>query len=501
MRLFKNCANARRMREERQAESAEEREDRLDRSRSFMRENRDAQSDEQHRARNQEQQGRAVARRDAETPRQEQLRLEQQRAISAAGREVELPQQRQIRNQHQQARASARRDAETPRQEQLRLEQQRAISAAGREVETPQQCQLRNQEERSRSTIRRNVEASPAREQRQAIDRNRHAQSRERTELNMAAFNYDPKFNYEHHRNILIGQMDKVCRHCQAIKYEKETPGMCCSNGKVKLPTLNEPPPALLNFFGPDPLSRHFLQEIRKYNSCFQMTSFGATKIATMGGYMPTFKVQGQIYHKIGSLLPVPDQDTKFLQIYFMGNEDEEINQRCAAIPGARRAIVADIQRMLHQENQLVRVFKMALDQMPADDYRVVIRADKTPSNEHERRFNAPTINEVAIVMVGQEFERRNIIIERRNTTLKRIAETHRSYDALQYPLLFCRGKDGYHFHIKRVDPVTGEPTNKKVCINYYQQSTRISRNVIQLFTKNTYSNRYLPWTITRILL
>lgn len=70
------------------------------------------------------------------------------------------------------------------------------------------------------------------------------------------------------------------------------------------------------------------------------MTSFGATKIASMGAYMPTFKVQAQIYHKIGSLLPVPDENTKFLQIYFMGNEDQQIDKRCAAIPGARRAIV-----------------------------------------------------------------------------------------------------------------------------------------------------------------
>ncbi|KAE9541875.1 hypothetical protein AGLY_003866 [Aphis glycines] len=32
---------------------------------------------------------------------------------------------------------------------------------------------------------------------------------------------------------------------------------------------------------------------IRKYNGCFQMTSFGAKKIVTEG-FMPTFKVQGQ---------------------------------------------------------------------------------------------------------------------------------------------------------------------------------------------------------------
>jgi len=42
------------------------------------------------------------------------------------------------------------------------------------------------------------------------------------------------------------------------------------------------------------------------------------------GGFMPTFKIQGQIYHKAGFLLPLPDETEKFLQIYFMGNADIE---------------------------------------------------------------------------------------------------------------------------------------------------------------------------------
>lgn len=43
---------------------------------------------------------------------------------------------------------------------------------------------------------------------------------------------------------------------------------------------------------------------------------------------IPTFKVQGQIYHLAGSLLPMPNTEHKFLQINFMGNTDEQIEQR-----------------------------------------------------------------------------------------------------------------------------------------------------------------------------
>jgi hypothetical protein len=36
---------------------------------------------------------------------------------------------------------------------------------------------------------------------------------------------------------------------------------------------------------------------------------------------MATFKVKEQIYHKAGSLLPFPDGQHKFLQMYFIGDD------------------------------------------------------------------------------------------------------------------------------------------------------------------------------------
>ena len=56
------------------------------------------------------------------------------------------------------------------------------------------------------------------------------------------------------------------------------------------------------------------------------MTSFGATKIVHIEdgrNFESTFKIQGQVYHRI------PDADPKFLQIYFMGDEEQQIHTRC----------------------------------------------------------------------------------------------------------------------------------------------------------------------------
>jgi hypothetical protein len=89
--------------------------------------------------------------------------------------------------------------------------------------------------------------------------------------------------------------MTAVCNHCQAKRYIGESPGMCCSNGKVRLPPLNPPPDPLMSYMsGTSAESKHFLQNIRKYNSCFRMTSFGVTSTVEDPGFMPTFKIQGQ---------------------------------------------------------------------------------------------------------------------------------------------------------------------------------------------------------------
>jgi hypothetical protein len=48
--------------------------------------------------------------------------------------------------------------------------------------------------------------------------------------------------------------------------------------------------------------------------------------------------------------------------------------------------------------------------------------------------------------MVTEEHGKRDIILRKCDNTLTRTAETHRSYDALQYPLIFPHGDDGYCF-------------------------------------------------------
>ncbi|UYV71164.1 hypothetical protein LAZ67_8001969 [Cordylochernes scorpioides] len=74
--------------------------------------------------------------------------------------------------------------------------------------------------------------------------------------------------------------------------------------------------------------------------------------------------------------------------------------------------------------------------------------------------------------------DRRDIVLYKRGSGVQRINEFHRSYDALQYPLVFWNGQDGYHFHIPQL--IDGVPSAHKTvsCMDFYDSLLMIrSRN------------------------
>ncbi|KAL4104808.1 hypothetical protein QTP88_020084 [Uroleucon formosanum] len=289
---------------------------------------------------------------------------------------------------------------------------------------------------RTRHASQQQVYSRNLREERQNIirenDRLRHRVSTRRSlaSYNRLAFQYDPTANYSDDENLDIGRMTTICRYCNALKFKRETVGLCCASGKVKLDPLLTPPQPLKTLFdGSDPDSSHFLQHILEYNNCFRMTSFGAN-IIREGGFMPTCKGAQQL----------------------------------------KRRIIEQLQAFFHANNAVVNMFKTALERMPSDTHKFVIRADCTPTGEHVRRFNAPTVNDVAAIIVGDPTKSRDIVVQRRSNIMHRVNETHRLYDALQYPIIYWQGQDGYDITLKMVDPITGVSTNNKnlSAMNYY---------------------------------
>ena len=149
------------------------------------------------------------------------------------------------------------RNVETQETRNDRLQRNRLATREARNVETQEQCVHRLQEDRTRHAQRRRVRADM---------NNFHWEN--------AAFEHDANISYE----CPIGEMSFVCEHCGARKWRLEAPGMCCANGKIRLPIIGIPPEPLQSLLLEDNLrTKAFQKNIRKYNSAFRMTSFGTT--------------------------------------------------------------------------------------------------------------------------------------------------------------------------------------------------------------------------------
>ncbi|GJV98127.1 ATP-dependent DNA helicase PIF1 [Tanacetum coccineum] len=177
-------------------------------------------------------------------------------------------------------------------------------------------------------------------------------------------------------------------RSDKARKAVTPTFSLCCQEGKVLLPRFNDTPQPLkklLDYI--DPTTSRFKDQITVYNSMFCFTSFGARiDHSVNSGRGPyTFRINGQNYHRMGSLL------------------------LAEGVPPRLRL----------------------LSERPAT-----------------RQYNAPTVSEVKALIIndfGDGLPTRDIIVNKNNTGPQRISELHPSYMVLQYPLLFLYGEDGYH--------------------------------------------------------
>ena len=146
----------------------------------------------------------------------------------------------------------------------------------------------------------------------------RRQQVRASTHPSFRGLNYQP---HNFFNTTDVGTLSVECTHCGTLKFPQETESLCCLKGNVQLEAFPQPQSFLRHLYeGTNTAGKHFLASIRKYNSAFQMTSFGCNEI-TMAGFNPSFRVQDQVYHRIGSLVPSTGESPKFSQIYFIDNQ------------------------------------------------------------------------------------------------------------------------------------------------------------------------------------
>jgi hypothetical protein len=175
-----------------------------------------------------------------------------------------------------------------------------------------------------------------------------------------------------------LGNMDQTCLHCGAKFWLSEKDqnssqsspkfAMCCAGGKVRLPPVLDPPPYLLDLYTSshsDAIS--FRKNIRTYNGILSCTSFGANIDESFQGHgVLNFKIHGQIYHRIGSLLPDEGQNPIFAQLYIYDTDHENSN-RFRIMHDLNADILQNLQDMLDTYNPYIRNFRQVRDLLRDD--------------------------------------------------------------------------------------------------------------------------------------
>ncbi|PAA56554.1 hypothetical protein BOX15_Mlig008917g4 [Macrostomum lignano] len=244
------------------------------------------------------------------------------------------------------------------------------------------------------------------------------------------------------------GPMDRACDQCGALLWCSETRNFCCAKGKVKLPSRTVPQVLADLYMGQHRMSAEFLTNIRSYNSALHLTSLGA-KLRLVPGWCPSFIISGQLHHNTASLFAEDSAEPHGWQVYF---NDRELESRQSLSQKVKPELLELLQTLLHECNGYVRSLRAVAHRISQDpelgDARIVIHPDRRPSGEHIRRYNLPTANEVGILIVEDNENTpasRDVVIQLRGGGSQRISETHRSYDPLEYVLLFPNGEDGWH--------------------------------------------------------
>ncbi|XP_076884672.1 uncharacterized protein LOC143533936 [Bidens hawaiensis] len=197
---------------------------------------------------------------------------------------------------------------------------------------------------------------------------------------------------------------------------------LCCGYGKVQLPSLKAPDLNYKNLFTDvGSKSKYFLNNIRRYNSIFSFTSMGGKVDNSINNVKAPyiFRLSGQNFHRIGSLLPLQEGKPKFSQLYIYDTDNEVSNRKTVC------------------------------------------------GQQDGRTYNLPTTSEIAALIVGDitdSYESRDIIVEMRSGELKHISELHPSYIGLHYPIIFPYGEDCYRIDIPHRATSSSSTKNLKKC-------------------------------------
>ena len=273
------------------------------------------------------------------------------------------------------------------------------------------------------------------------------------------------------------------CGFCKAFRFKGER-NFCCGKGKVKVALLPDAPNEMQKLYS----DKKFLKDARAYNNILAMASVGCATPDQFKG--PNFKIQGKLYHAIGSLIPNDQSKPKFLQLYFY-DTDEATDHRLDLMPRLCPNILKQLTDILQISNSYVKSFKAAYECVnEEDELKIILLGDKKkiPSGQHTRKYNLPQGSEVAALMPGEGDGELEVVVRDKENHLRTISTLHRSYDPLSYVLIDPYGTDGYHTGIGKKE---GSQRNISIA-EFYSYRIQVRPGFNQLLKSRRCFQQYL---------
>ncbi len=117
-----------------------------------------------------------------------------------------------------------------------------------------------------------------------------------------------------------------------------------------------------------------------------------------------SFRIQGELYHKIRSMCPIKRQCPQFAQLYIHDTKSERQNRH--VVMQLDPTMLDRLLTMMYNINPYVKVFKMARDMMAIEGAPMDLKLCHIASQTKDAcRYNVPTADEVVALMVGDGSE------------------------------------------------------------------------------------------------
>ncbi|KAL7491589.1 hypothetical protein ACHAWT_004037 [Skeletonema menzelii] len=290
-----------------------------------------------------------------------------------------------------------------------------------------------------------------------------------------------------------LGEMDKTCKFCEGKGFKGEIQNrykgkekeqnieidfgcLCCKSGAVNGIKEYNLPPELDDLYTneTDEVAKWFRKHSRHYNNGMAMSSIAAEKGFQNRCYKNKMESMltagGQLLRRIGPLEQKEGKSPRGAQCIFYGPEDAALHRTKNAFKGNNnkskkkehmdKTIFSELHKIVvSAKNKYVDTFLSVKEYVKRKgvkgslrDLILAIHANEsTDSLIHQGRLNAPRVKEVALLMpndIGANNKRFLLFNYKEpddRVGLEFIPDYHRSYDPLQYPLIFPDGRDGWH--------------------------------------------------------